>query len=183
MLRSPQKLLSSALLGCVLFASCADQSVEQEAARLPSGSVEAETSSQPGVRPSPLPPLGSAQMEAIVEEKAARTPAQQKLCTPLLHAWKMQQAQPLAEEVPPEYAGVEVDSEGTVLVDIDAEVTQAVLTRIEALGGKIISKHPQYRAIRARLPLLHMETLAKHVNVNFLCVAAKPEFQGGATAP
>ena len=46
-------------------------------------------------------------------------------------------------------------------VDIRADVTEAVLDRIRALGGTVINSFPEYRAIRARLPLTALETLAE----------------------
>ena len=46
------------------------------------------------------------------------------------------------------------------MVDIRADVTPAVLTRIRELGGTVISSVPKYQAIRAKLPLRAVEMLA-----------------------
>ena len=48
-----------------------------------------------------------------------------------------------------------------VTVDIRADVTPAVLERIRALGGTVINSVGRYRAIRARLPLAAVESLAE----------------------
>ena len=48
-----------------------------------------------------------------------------------------------------------------VLVDIRAEVTEAVLARIGELGGEVMNSVPRYRSIRAMLPLEAVETLAE----------------------
>ena len=48
-----------------------------------------------------------------------------------------------------------------VLVDIRAEVTEAVLARIGERGGEIVNSVPRYGSIRARLPLNAVETLAE----------------------
>ena len=48
-----------------------------------------------------------------------------------------------------------------VTVDIRADVTDAVLERIRALGGTVVNSVPEYRAIRARLPLSALERLAE----------------------
>ena len=48
-----------------------------------------------------------------------------------------------------------------VTVDIRADVTPAVLERIRALGGTVITSVERYRAIRARLPLAAVEPLAE----------------------
>ena len=45
-------------------------------------------------------------------------------------------------------------------VDIQADVTPAVLARIRTLGGTVIDSVPQYRAIRAQLPLGSVARLA-----------------------
>ena len=47
-----------------------------------------------------------------------------------------------------------------VLIDIKAKVTDVVLQQIKALSGEVLSRFPQYEAIRARLPLTQIETLA-----------------------
>jgi hypothetical protein len=48
-----------------------------------------------------------------------------------------------------------------VLVDLTATVTPALLDQIEAAGGIIVSQFPQYDAIRARLPLNRLLTVAE----------------------
>ncbi len=90
-------------------------------------------------------------------DKTQRTPAQQKISSALLDAIRQQ-----AEDAPIERrSGVEVDAEGTTLVDIDAQVTDAVLDEIETLDGTVVSSFPQYQAIRARMPLDQLEALAE----------------------
>ena len=61
----------------------------------------------------------------------------------------------------------EDDSE-TVKVDIRADVTDAVLRRILALGGTVINSVPKYRAIRATLPIVAVEQLAALDAVDFI---------------
>ena len=98
---------------------------------------------QPG---DPLPRTIERQIEVLLAEKAQRTPAQRKLSSHLLDAWRAVQGQPAVDAL--------------VTVDIRADVTPAVLERIRALGGTVLSSVPQYRAIRARLPLSALEPLA-----------------------
>ena len=86
------------------------------------------------------------QIEAQLEAKALRTPAQRKVSSQLLDAYQAVRGQPAANEL--------------VMVDIRADVTPAVLERIQTLGGTVINSVPQYRAIRAQLPLAAVETLA-----------------------
>ena len=59
-----------------------------------------------------------------------------------------------------EFVSVEPRADGRVLVDVRADVTPAVLMRIEELGGHVVNSVVEYRAIRARLPLDAIEALA-----------------------
>ncbi len=92
------------------------------------------------------PPAGPS-IEALLAAKAQRTAAQRKLSAQLLDAWRTGQGQPAGDAL--------------VTVDIRADVTPAVLERIQALGGTVLNSVSQYRAIRARLPLSALEPLAR----------------------
>ena len=98
------------------------------------------------IRAQPSDTLASQSVEALLAAKAERTPAQRKLSSHLLDAWRTVQGQPAVDEL--------------VTVDIRADVTPAVLERIRALGGTVLNSVPKYRAIRARLPLSALEPLA-----------------------
>ena len=108
------------------------------------GSVRAQqTSAQDRGK---LPLKAVRQIEALLAAKAQRTPAQRKVSSQLLDAgWeaitarRQEKGAALADE--------------TVMVDIRADVTPAVLARIRALGGTAINSVPSYRAIRANLPI------------------------------
>ena len=100
------------------------------------------------------------QIRALQEEKAARTPTQRKISSHLLYALKMHRREPIARGVPTLRSDIVIAPDETVLMDITARVTDVVLRQIKALGGKVLSSFPQYQAIRARLPLTRVETLA-----------------------
>ena len=123
-----------------------------------------------------LPPPVVRQIAALLEAKAARTPAQRKIGSDLL-------AQAAAAAGGPDGAGWQpaanaaldataaaietadrtlgqVDATGVrVLVDIRADVTPAVLGRMRDLGGTVVGSVPRYRSVRARLPLGGLEPL------------------------
>ena len=101
------------------------------------------------------------QIEALIAEKAQRTPAQQKVSSQLLQAQKIQRGEPIADGVVLRGAPVDLESGGTVTVDIKADVTQDVQERIDALGGSVVNSVPQYGAIRAQIPLAAVEALAE----------------------
>ena len=98
------------------------------------------------IRAQPSDTPAGQSVEALLAAKAERTPAQRKLSSHLLDAWRTVQGQPAVDEL--------------VTVDIRADVTPAVLERIRALGGTVLNSVPKYRAIRARLPLSALEPLA-----------------------
>ena len=103
-----------------------------------------------GLRPTreaTLTPAASAQIAALLAAKAGRTPAERKVSSQLLYP---EGSTPPAEDAMDQW----------VEVDIRADVTPAVLTRIRALSGTVVSIVPRYRSIRARLPLGAVERLA-----------------------
>ena len=102
------------------------------------------------------------QIEALLEEKRSRTPAQQKLSSRLIYASRMQRGLPIARGVATLRSDVEIDGDGRVLVDARADVSDALLMEIEELGGSVLSSVPRLGAIRARLPLDQAESLAAH---------------------
>jgi hypothetical protein len=108
------------------------------------------------------------QIEALLAEKRARTPAQRKLDSNLL--WKIKQLQrdPITLTVAGLRADVPLDVGGQTEVDITAEVSDALLAQIRAVGGAIESSFPEYRSIRARVPLLQVERIAALSDVIFI---------------
>ena len=113
------------------------------------------------------------QIQAVMDEKASRTPAQRKVGSGLLLEMKRRRGDPLLLAVPTLRSSVEIAPDGTTLVDIKADVTDDLLRRIEDLGGVIINSHPRYNAIRARLPVDIVETLADSPDVRFIRPAAQ----------
>ena len=101
------------------------------------------------------------QLEALMAEKAQRTPAQQKVSSDLLHAERIQRGEPITDDAVLRQSLVEIDPGDMVTVDIRADVTPEVLARIDALGGSVINSVPRYSAVRAQLPLAAVETLAE----------------------
>ena len=136
--------------------ACAAQPLSRAATSAGESNIDTQQASPK----SDLPPSAIGQIESILKEKAARTPAQQKISSQLLYAMKTQRGEDVARGVQKLRTGVKVEADGTTLVDIKAQVTKEVLTQIEVLGGTVISSFPQYQAIRARIPLGQIEALA-----------------------
>ena len=104
------------------------------------------------------PPSTAQQIEALLAQKARRTPAQRKVSSQLLDA--AASAQAAGGDARRQTRDADAKEE-VVLVDIQANVTKAVLARIRALGGTVINSVPKYRAIRAELPVTAIERLAR----------------------
>ena len=129
-----------------------------------------------------LSPALVRQLEALMAEKAQRTPAQQKVSSHLLTAERIRRGEPIAGGVVLGQSAVEVGPGGMVTVDVRADVTPEVLVRIDALGGSVINSVPKYRAIRARLPLAAVETLTELDAIQWIRPADKAVTHGQARA-
>ena len=114
-----------------------------------------------------------AQIQALLNEKANRTPAQRKLDSQIVYNLKAAQgaiATGLTAGFSP--AILETNKNNLVHVDIKANpVTSGLLTAIVGLGGQVESSLPQYMAVRAWIPLSASETLASRSEVMFISPA------------
>jgi len=80
---------------------------------------------------------------------------------------------PVADGVPTQRVDVDKDGDGRVLVDIKADVTDALLQYIRTLGGNVVNDFPQYHAIRAGIPLASVENVASRSDVRFVGPAVR----------
>jgi len=130
-----------------------------------------------------IPPSGLQQIQAIIDEKANRSPAQQKLDSHLHLAGQVLRGAPSAAQIPSaasSFDALDFNESGNVHVDIEGTVNPALLAEIANLGGSVESAFPNYDAIRAWIPLLAVETLAARSDVKFI----KPADRGiGNTRP
>ncbi|HUI27772.1 MAG TPA: hypothetical protein VL403_16940, partial [Candidatus Kryptonia bacterium] len=118
-------------------------------------------------------PEAMQQIQALMEEKVGRTPAQRKIGSHLLYAGKMSRGEPIARGVRSLPVRVRNDAGHRALVDISATVNPLVLDKIVQLGGEVINSFAQYHAIRAWLPLSQMEELASLPDVTAIHSAAQ----------
>ena len=118
-----------------------------------------------------LAPAVIRQIQALEAEKESRTPAQKKMSSVLLQAFRESRGQKMAPGVPLEAANIKTDDSGLVLVDITADVSDALLANIQTLGGQIVFPSAEYNAIRARVPLTSVETIAGYPEVTFIRTA------------
>ena len=106
-----------------------------------------------------------AQMESLIAEKHARTPAQKKLASALLYnktqrfAAAMDESRDISRRIT---SLTQSDDRGRVLVEVRADMA-AINGRIESLGGSVVSVRP--RSARAWIALDQLETLASDAAV------------------
>ncbi|MEA3211410.1 MAG: hypothetical protein QOE70_4467 [Chthoniobacter sp.] len=132
-------------------------------------------------QPKTLSAAALGQIAALQAEKDARTPAQQKLDSQLIWAMKKSRGEKFAAGLESFAEGVKVAADGLELVDIKADVSDALLKAIKAEGGTIVSSVPGFRAIRARVPLKSLETLAARPDVQFIRPAVMAITNAGPT--
>jgi hypothetical protein len=122
-----------------------------------------------------IQPSGIRQIQLILQEKAHQTPAQRKLETHIHLAGQVARGVLSAKQIPA-LANVtkllKFDKEQRIHVDIRGIVSKGLLAEIAALGGTVESSHVRYNAIRAWIPLLKAEALARRKDVSFIAPAA-----------
>lgn len=118
-----------------------------------------------------IQPSAIREIQTILQEKARRTPAQRKLESHLHLAGQVARGVLSAKQIPA-LANVtkllKFDGRQRVHVDIRGTVSKGLLAEIAAMGGTVESSQVQYDAIRAWIPLLKAEVLARRHNVTFI---------------
>ncbi len=108
---------------------------------------------------------GWRQIARLAEKKAAWSPTQRKIASSLLLEIDRRRDDRLFVELPRLQPRVEVDADGSVLVDVAAEVNPGLLAEIAARDGTVVSSRPRFGTVRARLPLAALEALAAAAEV------------------
>lgn len=119
----------------------------------------------PGANDIELSPAVMAQMESLIAEKSARTPAQRKIASSLLYAKSGRFNAALAPSKDPEKQITslsQTDAQGRVLVDVKGDMS-ALNGRIEALGGAVVDLGASHA--RAWLSVDRVEDLAAEAAV------------------
>jgi subtilase family protein/VCBS repeat protein len=128
-------------------------------------------------------PQAAAQISALSAEKDARTPAQRKMASSLVFAAKMARGERIASNVATlRVTFSDVNARG-VVVDLRATVSDALLDRLRAVGGDVISSHAGYRSIRVRLPLSQLEAVAALPEVSHMMPKEVAVSSGASTIP
>jgi hypothetical protein len=106
----------------------------------------------------------------LVQKEDSQTVARKKIDSQLLSAIKQRdEAQPGSTALSP--AGIRIDKQGRVLVDIRAEVTPRLSSKIRDVGGEVVESFARYQSIVARVPLDKLEEIAALKEVRFIAPA------------
>jgi hypothetical protein len=112
------------------------------------------------------------QIQALLAEKEARTPAQKKMDSQLVYFAKQRRGEVIAAAAPRLTPDVKADAQDRVLVDLNATVSSELLDAITRGGGTVVNHFAAFRAIRAQVPIGMMETLAERGDVRSIGPAA-----------
>ncbi|HEX4342754.1 MAG TPA: S8 family serine peptidase, partial [Verrucomicrobiae bacterium] len=113
------------------------------------------------------------EIQTLELEKTSRSPVHRKLDSQIVLQLKQNRQQLRAMGVTNLQPQIKFAGDGRVLVDINAEVTDDLLTRIKEAGGEIVASIPRLHSIRALLPLEQLESLAGSAQVKFIKRAVK----------
>ncbi len=119
----------------------------------------------PAADPRQLPARARSDIEALIADKATRTPVERKLDSHLVHALRQQRQQRVVPGRGAGLAALRSKADGRVLVDLRAAVQPELLARIEAAGGTVVSRQARFQTIRAWLPLDQVDALAARPEV------------------
>ena len=97
--------------------------------------------------------------------KQAWSATERKLDSRLLRARQERRGQVARRAAGTRGSGVRWERDGTTLVDLRADVSDALLDAIVANGGTVVNAHPRYDAVRARLPESALEAVAARGDV------------------
>jgi hypothetical protein len=106
------------------------------------------------------------QIQALLEEKESRTPAQQKMDSQLVYTLKMNRGQAIARDVQTLETRVEVDTDRQTIVDISTFDMKRAHAKLDQMGVEVISAVGG--SIRARVKVEDLETIAGFPEVKFI---------------
>jgi hypothetical protein len=113
------------------------------------------------------------QIAILQKEKEARSAAQQKMASQLLDSLRHSTTGVVAAGAPQVQPGPLTATQEGVLVDITARVTPQLLEHIQSVGGRVVSQHPEFDAVRASMPLEKVEEIAGRDDVKQIIPAVK----------
>ncbi len=164
------------LVVVVLAAACAKSSIALPDPRRPASGettvakpAGTATTRATGVStaagPQDISPEALAEIGALLRDKAQRTPVQQRIDSQLLYAAQAAQGRAI---VPGLIADVTTASDGRQLLDVRANVNDALVAAVRGLGADVLDADVFHRTLRVQARLDQVEAIAGLPNVLFV---------------
>jgi len=112
--------------------------------------------------------LTTQQIMALEQDKALRTPAQQKIDSNVLYTVRMLAGKAPAPGIASLNTGVDVDDSNNLIVDITANVSNSLLQQLNDAGVQVWNSNARFRSIRAVVPSAQIEAIAAWPDVIFI---------------
>jgi hypothetical protein len=128
------------------------------------GAMPQQTAGQPA----DISPEALAQIDALIREKESRTPTQQKMDSQLIYELKMRAGAPIAPGVSSVETDVPYAPDGHTILDVNATVTDDLLSRLRGLGAEVLASSPESSSLRIHLDIDRVEALAAMPDVAFI---------------
>ncbi len=109
-----------------------------------------------------------AQINALLAEKASRTPVQEKIDSLLIYAQKMAKGQAIASGVSTLEVALPKTTDGRLEIDVRAKVTDDLINRIESLGTEVVEANARYEHLLVRASIDQVEEIAALDDVIFV---------------
>ncbi len=115
-----------------------------------------------------ISPEALAQVDALLAEKEARTPAQTKIDSQLLYESKMETGEPLASGIWAVETDLPYADDGHLVVDVRARAGSGLASRLPAAGIEVLFASADGSNVRAHLNVDQVEGLAADPDVLFI---------------
>src|SRR5439155_1320999 len=119
------------------------------------------------------------QIRALEREKLSRSALHQKLDSQFVFKLKQNRGGVIAPGVGGLQTDVHFEPDGRILIDMDADVSESLLSQIKQGGGTVINSFARHHSIRALVRLEQLEALAGRDEVTFIKRAAKARTNTG----
>jgi uncharacterized repeat protein (TIGR01451 family) len=120
------------------------------------------------------------QIGALEQEKSSRSPLHRKLDSQFVYQLKQKLNLNFAPGVTRLRPDIKFEPDGRILVDIEANVTGALLAQIQQSGGTVVNSFPQFHHVRALVAMDQLETLAGSADVKFIGRARRAQTNTGS---
>ncbi|HEY9601769.1 MAG TPA: S8 family serine peptidase [Allocoleopsis sp.] len=130
----------------------------------------------------PIAPSALEQIQALVQEKQSRTPAQQKINSAILYTIRYRRRDNLFKRVPDLDTFVKLTNDGKARINIqtNAPVTAELQQKIQAYGAQILHTSANYNRVQVLIPLEQVESLAQLPEIKSIKPYIKPRVWRGS---